>query len=54
MLNSIFKYSYGGIICLIIAIPSLILGNLFPVIGGQIIAIILGMLIAFVWHEKKF
>ena len=53
MLNSIFKYSYGVIVCLIIAIPSLILGNLFPVIGGPIIAIILGMLIAFAWHEKE-
>ncbi len=53
MLNSFFKYFPGVLVCLIIAIPSLILGNLFPVIGGPIISIIFGMLIAFVWHKKE-
>lgn len=53
MFDSIYKYSSGIIVCLIIAIPSLFLGNLFPVIGGPIIAIVLGMLIALVWHNKE-
>lgn len=43
---------YGIIVCLIIAIPALVIGNIFPVIGGPIIAIILGMLISLVWKNK--
>lgn len=43
---------YGIILCLIIAIPALIIGNIFPVIGGPIIAIILGMIISLVWKDK--
>ena len=36
----------GLLLCLAIAVPSWILGNLFPVIGGAVIAILIGMLIA--------
>ena len=43
---------YGFIICLILAIPSFVLGNIFPIIGGPIIAIILGMVIAIFWKDK--
>ncbi|MEE3444011.1 MAG: YeiH family protein [Methanobrevibacter sp.] len=43
---------YGIIICLILAIPSFIIGNLFPLIGGPIIAIILGMAIAIFWKSR--
>jgi len=43
---------YGLIICLILAIPSFVLGNIFPIIGGPIIAIILGMVIAIFWKDK--
>lgn len=44
---------YGIIVCLIIAIPALIIGNIFPVIGGPIIAIILGMAIAVFWKKRE-
>ena len=44
---------YGILICLIIAIPALIMGNVFPVIGGPIIAIILGMVISLFWKDKN-
>lgn len=44
---------HGIIACLIIAIPSWFLGNLVPVIGRPIIAIILGMIITLIWHDKK-
>ena len=44
---------YGIAICLIISIPAFILGNLFPVIGGPIIAIIFGMIIALAWHKRE-
>lgn len=43
---------YGIIICLILAIPSFIIGNLFPLIGGPVIAIILGMAIAIFWKSR--
>ena len=44
---------YGIILCLIIAIPALIAGNMFPIIGGPIIAIILGMIIAVFWKRRE-
>ena len=44
---------YGIIVCLIIAIPALIAGNMFPIIGGPIIAIILGMIIAVFWKRRE-
>ncbi len=43
---------YCIIIFLILAIPSFIIGNLFPLIGGPIIAIILGMAIAIFWKSR--
>lgn len=39
-------------VCFILAIPSFLLGNLFPIIGGPIIAIILGMIISMFWKDK--
>ena len=50
--NIINNKIYGIIICLILAIPSFIIGNLFPLIGGPIIAIILGMAIAIFWKSR--
>jgi len=44
---------YGIIVYLIIAIPALIAGNMFPIIGGPIIAIILGMIIAVFWKRRE-
>ena len=47
------KKNWSGIlICLIIAIPSWLLGKVFPVVGGSVIAIIAGMIIAMVWNDK--
>ncbi len=42
----------GILTCFIIAVPSWILGNLFPVIGGAVISIIIGMVIALFWNDK--
>ena len=42
----------GILLCLIIAIPAWILGTLFPIIGGPVIAILLGMLLAIPLKEK--
>lgn len=41
-----FKSHYKGILlCLVLAIPSHILGKIFPIIGGPVIAILLGMIL---------
>ena len=49
-----FKNKIKGIlICIIIAIPSLIIGNIIPIVGGPIIAILLGMIIAIKWKNRS-
>lgn len=42
----------GIMVCLGIAIPSYFLGKMYPVIGGPVIAIILGMIITLIWKNK--
>ncbi len=45
----------GIILCLCIAVPSWFLGNMFPIIGGAVIAIIAGMIITmFVKNKAPF
>ena len=39
--------------CLVIAIPAWILGNIFPVIGGAVIAILAGMIITVFLKQKN-
>ena len=51
-MNFMKKNWRGILLCLIIAIPSWLLGKIFPVIGGAIIAIIAGMIIAMLWNDK--
>lgn len=46
------KNGSGILLCLGIAIPSWILGKMFPVIGGAVIAILAGMIITMVWNKK--
>ncbi len=43
----------GILVCLVIAVPSWLLGKKFPVIGGAVIAILAGMLISLIWNDKK-
>ena len=43
----------GIILCLGIAIPSWILGKKFEIIGGAVIAIIIGMVVSLVWKDKN-
>jgi uncharacterized integral membrane protein (TIGR00698 family) len=48
-----FKKNAPGIgLCLLIAIPSWILGKLFPIVGAAVIAILLGMVVAMFFKEK--
>lgn len=43
----------GLLLCLVIALPSWLLGRRFSVIGGPVIAILLGMLTALILKERK-
>ena len=52
-MQSIQKKLPGIAVCLAIAIPSWLLGRLVPVIGGPLIAILLGMVIALLWSPGE-
>lgn len=51
-MNFMKKNLSGILVCLIIAIPSWLLGKIFPVIGGAVIAIIAGMIVTMFWNDK--
>ena len=51
-MNFIRKNWIGILVCFIIAVSSWLIGKRFPVVGGPIIAILAGMLIALVWTDK--
>lgn len=42
----------GILACLFISVPAWLLGKTFPVVGGAVIAILLGMLITLLWNDK--
>ena len=42
----------GVLLCLVIAVPSHLLGQMFPIIGGPVIAILAGMIISLFWKNK--
>jgi len=47
------KKNYKGLLlCLVIAVPSWFLGKAFPIIGGAVIAIVAGMVVAIFFKEK--
>lgn len=45
-MKTISKNAAGILVCLCIAVPSYLLGKLFPIIGGAVISILAGMVIA--------
>lgn len=51
-MNFIKKNWMGFLVCLVIAIPSWFLGKQFPIIGGPVIAILLGMIITLFIKDK--
>lgn len=54
-MNFIKKSWPGLALCLAIAMPSYVLGKHFPIIGGPVIAIIIGMIVAlFIKNKSKF
>jgi len=49
------KYTAGLLICLAISVPAWFLGRLFPVVGGPVCAILIGMAIApFIKGKERF
>lgn len=52
-MKTIINKSYGIIFALIIAIPALIIGNAFPIIGSPILGILFGMILAF-WKRPTY
>lgn len=52
-MSFINKNTKGILVCLCIAIPSWFLGNMFPIIGGAVIAIIAGMIITMFLKDKS-
>lgn len=51
-MKNMMKNWKGILICFLIAIPSWLLGEQFEIVGGAVIAIILGMIITLFWKEK--
>lgn len=54
-MSNIRRNGSGVILCIILAIPSWFLGKTYPIIGGPIIAIVIGMIIAsFIKDKSKY
>ena len=51
-MNSLQRNYQGLLFCLALAIPSWFLGKMFPIIGGAVIAILLGMLVTVFYKDK--
>jgi uncharacterized integral membrane protein (TIGR00698 family) len=51
-MNKLTEKIPGILICLLIAVPAWLLGKQFPVVGGPVIAILAGMIIASFWTPK--
>ncbi len=52
MLSFFKKNGSGLLLCLLISIPSWFLGKQFPIVGGAVIAILLGMLVTVFFKNK--
>ncbi len=52
MLSFFRKIGPGLLLCLILAVPAWLLGQAFPVIGGPVFAILLGILVGMVLNRK--
>lgn len=46
------KNFFGLLVCLVIAVPSHFFGKIFPIIGGAVTAIVLGMIVSLFWKNK--
>ena len=51
-MNSVKRIGPGLVLCLLLSIPSVLLGRLFPVVGGPVFAILAGMLVSLVLKDR--
>lgn len=51
-MNKLTEKIPGILVCLLIAVPAWLLGKQFPLVGGPVIAILAGMIIASFWTPK--
>lgn len=52
-MTTIFKESWRGVlVCALIALPSFCLGMAFPIVGGPVFGILIGMVLAGFWKER--
>ena len=47
------KIAPGLLLCLVLAIPSWLLGKAFPVVGGPVFAIVLGMIVSMLLRDRS-
>src|SRR5438132_938188 len=52
-MTAIKNLAPGILLCLAIAIPSWMLGNIYPLIGGPVFGILIGMLLTLVFPDAK-
>ena len=52
-MNAMKRVGPGLALCLILSIPSYLLGKLLPVVGGPVFAILFGMLVSQVLRDKS-
>ena len=52
-MNFLKKNGAGLLLCLAISIPAWFLGKSFPVIGGPVFAILIGMVLTLILKEKE-
>lgn len=52
-MSFINKNAKGMLLCFLIALPSFILGKLYPIIGGSVIAIIVGMVVTLFLKDRR-
>ena len=46
------KRAAGVCVCALLALPCWFLGTIFPLVGGPVFAILIGMIIALFWKKK--
>ena len=52
-MNWLKKHYKGLMLCLLIAIPCHFLGKKFPVIGGAVLAILVGIVMGYIIKDKS-
>ena len=52
-MDSIKKIAPGLLLCLVLAIPSWLLGRAFPIVGGPVFAILAGMMLSLLLRDRS-